>query len=61
MKEHNGTIESKALTATALVRRCHIKPSSLIHQKSGKKPEAGLMSDPFHTFSPDPTNDSFDF
>jgi hypothetical protein len=46
MEEHKGTIESRALTAAALVR-CHIKPASLIHQKSGETPGAGLMGDPF--------------
>jgi hypothetical protein len=46
MEEHKGTIESRALTAAALVR-CHIKPESLIHQKSGETPGAGLMGDPF--------------
>lgn len=47
MEEHKGTIESRALTATALVRQVHIKPASLIHQKSGETTEAGLMSAPF--------------
>jgi hypothetical protein len=51
MEEHKGTIESRALTAAALVR-CHIKPASLIHQKSGETPGAGLMGDPFSFLTP---------